>query len=355
MAIPSALRTGGRGETRPPRVCIFRTDRIGDVILTLPAAEAVKRAIPDAHVALCVQEYTADLARLSPFVDEVLTVAGRDVVSELGGFIRLLRRKKFDLAVFAYPRPRLAWAAFRAGISMRSGTAYRWYSLLFTHRVREHRKSAGRHERDYTLALLDRLGIPTRPFPQPRLEIPGEHRQRAAEVVARHLPSSVSRFVVLHPGSGGSAKEWGPGRFGLLAARLDSDCPDVAVLVTGTPDERPIVEAVREASGGKAIPLDEHLPLPVFAALLEQSVLTVSNSTGPIHIAAALGVPVVGLYPFERSCNPRRWGPLGEKTAVLTPPKEPECPACLQEHCPRHDDMARIAVADVFTAVRSLL
>jgi heptosyltransferase III len=334
---------------------IFRTDRIGDLVLTLPMAEAVKRARTDARVTFIVQDAVASIARLCPFIDEVVSIPGRDLDEAAGRFAERLRALRLDAAVFAYPRPRLALAAYRARIPARSGTAYRVYSPLFTHRVREHRKHAHRHERDYNLALLDALGIDSAPAPLPSLAFSAEQRAAARALLAASGVADGERFAVLHPGSGGSARDWSPERFGELARALHLSRPDLRILATGTTAEAALTERVRAAAPGAVTLLARQAPLDVFAALLSQADVCVANSTGPLHLAAAGGIPVLGLYPFHRPCNARRWGPLGARTAVLAPGKVDGCPACAREHCPEHDRMDRIAAADAARAVFALL
>ena len=138
---------------------IFRTDRIGDLILTLPMAEAIRQHDADARITFVVQEYTRSIAALNPFIDDIISIPARDLSGGIAAFSRILRDQRFDAAFFAYPRPRLAFAARLAGIPLRAGIAYRWYSFLFTHRRREHRHPSRLHERDYNLRLLESAGI----------------------------------------------------------------------------------------------------------------------------------------------------------------------------------------------------
>jgi ADP-heptose:LPS heptosyltransferase len=292
-------------------------------------------------------------------VDDVVAIAGRDLSGDdpetIRGFARLLRPLRIDAAVFAYPRPRLALAAALAGIPRRCGTAYRAYSPLFTHRVREHRHHALRHERDYNLSLVERLGVPCGDPPMPAFAIPSGMLERARVRLAEAGIGAGERFIVLHPGSGGSARDWPAARFGELARELSPSAPDLRFLVTGTGAERDIVERVCDASAGLAVALRSSMELTELAALLSLSALCVANSTGPLHMAAAAGVPVLGLYPFERVCNSRRWGPLTARGIVLAPEKDDSCRACAAEHCAEHDRMERISTAAAAAAALRLL
>ena len=336
------------------RYCIFRTDRIGDVVLTLPMAEALTRHDPEAHVTVCVQEYTGELAALCPFVDEVISIPGRDLARDRAGWPQVLREREFDAALFAFPRPRLARAAQRARIPVRVGTAFRWYAPLFTHRVHEHRQPSVMHERDYNLNLLRSIDIPVPDNLLPKLDIPSALREEARAVVAASGIRDGRPYGVLHPGSGGSAKDWPPERFAELAFTLVSVNPDLQLLLTGSASERALLERVQQDAGSQVHLLERPVPLAQLAGILEGAVFTVANSTGPLHIAAAAGTPVLGLYPFERVTHPRRWGPLGPRAAVLTPDPEAQCSDCLRGRCRRHDDMLRISAHAAFTALMAL-
>jgi ADP-heptose:LPS heptosyltransferase len=335
--------------------CIFRTDRIGDLILTLPMAEALRQHDSDARVTFVVQEYTRSLAGLSPFVDDILSIPARDIERGINDFASILRAKRFDAAFFAYPRPGIAIAARRAGIPIRVGIAYRWYSMLFTHRRKEHRNPSLLHERDYNLRLLESAGISSPADLRPRLEIPEALRTTAGELLTAAGLAPDRPFVVLHPGSGGSARDWPVERFAALARGLHEADDDLHILVTGTPTEAALVRDVVTHGGAKVSALPAPVELSQLAAVMAEARLCVANSTGPLHLAAAVDTPVLGLYPFERVCHPRRWGPLGRRGIVLTPQQDPHCGDCASGACALHDDMTRISVAEATEAARTLI
>ena len=333
-------------------VCVFRTDRIGDLLLTLPVAQAIHREYPHARITFCAQHYAAPLLKLSPHVDDVIGIAGRDAsAAEAWKLRNLLHRQDFTHAVFAYPRPMLSAAAAAAGIPRRAGTAYRWYSFLYTDRVAEHRRDALQHESVYNLHLLRPLGVPLAADLHPVLEVNPE-LERASRNIIDSVGFGPGPYVVMHPGSGGSAKDWPAENFGRLAAILSEARPDLSVLITGTEAERPLMLRCLDASKGTASMLRQPVALDLLAGVLAGAAACVANSTGPLHLAAAVGTPVLGLYPFQRVCHPVRWGPMGASTSVLTPEPLDGCAACAVLRCPEHDDMRRI---DPHTALQALL
>lgn len=342
------------------RYCIFRSDRIGDLILTLPMAEAIKRNDPAAHVTYCVQEYTHPLLSLASGIDDVIAIGGRDLDGGVHRFASVLRGRAFDCAVFAYPRPRLAIAAALAGIPQRIGSGYRWYAPLFTHHRHEHRRDGQAHEMDFNLGLLEEIGIPIPADLRPILHV-GEEEREAARAVLRRMnidscTNDISGFpcIMLHPGSGGSAKDWPVDYFAAFARRLREEVPELHLLVTGTRAELPLMEAVAGDDAHIHV-LREDVSLDVLAGLLSGARLFIANSTGPLHIAAACHVPVLAFYPFGRAVNARRWGPRTPHATVLSPEADPSCRACLRGACKTHDDMHRISVTDALNAAYLLV
>jgi ADP-heptose:LPS heptosyltransferase len=333
------------------RILLIRTDRIGDVVLTLPIVELVRKQWPEARVTFLVREYTQELVRNAPGVDSVI-LADREGRSRSDReLLNDIRKGQFDVAVHVFPRPRWAWLTWRAGIPIRVGTAYRWYSFLFNRRAKDHRKSGLRHEAVFNARLLLPLNVDVPESVRPRLSPTAAHVE-AAERVRKELGLKPDeRPVILHPGSGGSSRDWPAHRFGDLAKVLASRGP---VVVTGSALEAELVEAVVERSGGTARGCVGRLSLMELAAFIQRGSVFVANSTGPLHIAAAVGTPVVGFYPPIAAANVTRWGPLSDRAVTFTP--EPaRCPHCTGDMCVGNLCMEQIEVEDVVGAVMQVV
>ncbi len=333
-------------------VLIVRTDRIGDVVLTLPMIPVLRAHSPSCRISMLVRPYTGELIAGTAGLDQILHYREGD---EPKGFWRMLaelRGKQYDLAVVSHPTFRIALLLFLAGIPKRIGSGYRWYSFFFNQRVFEHRKTAEKHEAEYNVSLLRAIGCDAKEVPGISLQIPEDARAVALAEMKKLGISESERFVVLHPGSGGSARDWSPDRFGDLAKRLEED--GIKVVVSGDQKERSLVESVVRRSQGTARASIGRFNLKELAAFLAFSSAFVSNSTGPLHIAAAVGTPVVAMYPPIRECSPKRWGPLIEKKVVFTADNA-ACPRCKGGPCQGNDCMDQITVADVFSAVLGVL
>ena len=337
------------------RILVIRTDRIGDVLLSTPVLSVLREQDADSHIAALVSPYAAGVIEGHPALDEVVIDDQTGRHRGLRGFYLLvgdLRRKRFDAVLVLHPTARLALACRLAGITERVGTGYRAYGFLFNRKVFEHRKDARRHEVEYNLgmarALFDKAGNAA-----PEIHVPEEARHAVAHHMHRWGVLPNDPLVLLHPGSGGSARNWPAGSFAELAGRLSES--GIRVVVTGSADERDLVDRV--ANTQSALKIAGELDIKELAALLQASSLCVTNSTGPMHIAAAVGTPTVALFCPITPCSPTRWGPYGEDHDVMMP-EVPACPAnhrCIETACPYFDCMERITVNEVFEAVRGRL
>ncbi len=337
------------------RILLVRTDRLGDVILTLPMLPILRAQYPDAFIAMLLRRYTGAIIEGNPYINQLIWYDenGGEMIP-LGIMRKTLAEQRFDATIVVYPTLRLAWLMFRSGIAIRIGTGYRYYSFLFNRRVFEHRKNAERHEVEYNLNLLKELGCDVRKQPEFFIEIPTETEHNVRGLLASLGVASSKPVAIVHPGTGGSARVWSSENFGKLAEKLVANS-GVQVLVTGSLSEQLQAERVVRASGSSAISIAGKLSMKELAALIRMSQLFVSNSTGPIHVAAAVGTPVVGLYPQHVPMSAKRWGPYSDKSIVFTPKKPEYCADCSGGKDEQCACMQSITVNEVYAAAGGLL
>jgi len=323
-------------------------------MLSLPMLPLIKRKFPEASITVMVRSYTRELLDGHSCVDSILLYEAPKNAAEFLRAARKLRRELFDAVILPYPRFRLALLAFAARIPMRIATGYRWYSFLFTTKIYEHRKDAKKHEMEYNLSLLSVLGIDAA-SETPRFELPANAAADAS--VASFLVSNgirgTDRFAVLHPGSGGSARDWSAERFSGLGDRIQASF-GMHVIVTGGPNEQELVHRVALGMTHRPVECAGRMSLTELAALFRRASVFVSNSTGPLHIAAATGTPVVGFYPPIVQCSPVRWGPWTQKKKIFQPERA-RCPLCKGGPCRSDVCMDQITVDAVEEGIRELL
>lgn len=295
----------------PRRTLVCRTDAIGDALLTLPVCAALKRADPKGEVVFLASDYAAEAVFGQPGVDRVIRVEPR------ASLARRLRSERFDAALMVFPDRSVSWAVWRAGIPVRVGTARRWWSWLYTHRVQHSRQAGGRHEAEYNLDLVKALGVPA------KLEPVSLRTTAAARTWARGYLRQVGlrrgAFVILHPGGSGSSANWPPEAYAQLAARLQAR--RIQVFLTGSAAEQVKLAQIAQRCTPELPRLQETIRLPQLMALIAESAVFVSGNTGPMHLAAGLGVPGVAVFPAAGVTGPERWHPLGRSVRVLAPPR----------------------------------
>lgn len=306
----------------PRRILITRTDNIGDVVLTLPLAGYLKQLYPQAEIVFLCRRYAAAVVAQCRHVDRVLTL------EELGpDLARGLKQTGCDTVLFAFPRRELAWAARRAGIARRIGSTRRIYHWLSCNRLVNLTSPLGvrLHEAQLSFKLLLPLGIDYVPEREQIWTLYGLDIPRHPDADA--VLAGPGFKVILHPKSNGNGREWPLAHYTELA-RLLGKVDGVRVLVTGSPAEGELL--AQQAPELLALPNVENLcgrlDLAAFTALVGGCDGLVASGTGPLHLAAALGRPVAGLFPPLKPIDPVRWAALGQRAHNLV--NEPSCGHC---------------------------
>ena len=290
------------------RVLVVRNDKLGDLVLALPLVQRLKDA--GHKVGVLASPYAAPLlkedTRLSAVIED-----GDDVVGRL-------KQGRFDAALVLWATPRNAWNVLRAGIPIRVGTRSRYYSPLFNRLLSLRRSQGQLHESEYNGLFAEALGVNSAALPPPRIEVGAAVAREARAWLKKHVAVGRGPLVALHPGSGGSAQNWAPERYAALGQALKQRY-NARLLVSGGPGDEAAMDVCSRVLGRSAAVLRPALGLPAFAALLGELHLFCAASTGPLHVAAAQGTPVLGLYPPLRAMSPVRWAPRGSERAILSP------------------------------------
>lgn len=333
-------------------ILIVRTDRIGDVVLSLPLAGIIKKYYPKSRIAFLVRKYTKDIVLDHPFIDEVLVVSERCGKIDIPVNIKNISAKKFDTCIVVNPTFVVALVLFFSGIKGRIGTGYRWYSFLFNKRVYEHRKYAEKHELEFNLSMLKQIGI-NETINQANVKYDLNADKSALSKIDEILLSENidvnKKIIIIHPGSGGSSIDLPIDKFIELVKKLDDD--GYQIIITGNKNEFEICNKLILSSGIKNFA--GKLDLKELIALISRSTVFVSNSTGPIHIAAALGKYTVGFYPKIISCSKERWAPYTDKKIIYVPGLD--CSDCTREKCEQLNCMQSIDVDIVYNDVKKIL
>jgi lipopolysaccharide heptosyltransferase I len=297
-------------------IAIVKLSSLGDVVHALPVAAALRRDFPRGHLTWVVERREAALLLGNPAIDEVavadtrawrrLSGAGVHTGRAVGALLRHLRGRRFDVAVDLQGNLKSGVLTAATGAALRIGFAARRcrepLNALFTNR-RVAPPPEARHIVEQQLALLDPLGVTpgAATFWLPRDGAAEAEIEGALRALGLEAGDAV---VALNPGAGRAAKRWSPARFAALARRLRGDMGATALVVWG-PAELDQAQAIARESGALLAPPTD---LPALVALLRRTRVLVAADTGPLHLAAALGVACVGLYG---PTDPARTGPYG--------------------------------------------
>ncbi|MCO6474339.1 MAG: glycosyltransferase family 9 protein [Melioribacteraceae bacterium] len=332
----------------PKNILIVRTDRIGDVILTLPIAGIIKKKYPESKITFMIKEYTSELVKVNSFIDDIIVFDNYN----FKGLLKELRTKNFDTAITVYPRFEIALLLFLAGIKLRVGTGYRWYSFLFNRKTYDHRKTGERHELEYNVRLLKHIDIeytPKRGSVDFNFIVDKASRKYIDDLLSKNNFNSKKKIIIIHPGSKGSAVDLPIEKFNRIINVLSAQV-NIQIILTGSKEE---TETCNSLTKRGVINLAGKLTLMQLAALIDSSHILIANSTGPIHIAAALNKNIVGFYPKIASMSPTRWGPFSAKAKFYQP--KLDCNNCTRKQCEELNCMNSIEVEEVTNYILSLV
>lgn len=289
------------------RVLLVGLNWIGDTVMAMPAVQAWRRLHPEAHLAVLVKPGLAGLWKLHGAPDEILTYT-----HGLGAALaaaRRVRAGRFD-RVFVLPHSiRSALIPFLAGVPERVGLPGAGRALMLHRVVQPSLDPARRHQGFEYLDVLA-PGAPIRVLEYPQLILPPEARAEARRL-AGHLPAP--RLAVLPGAARGPAKRWPVDHFAAVCERWINETPG-SVLVLGGRDDLAVAQTLAERLGPRALSLAGQTSLAGWAALLQGVDAVVANDSGGMHLAAAVGTPVVGIFGLT---DPAQTGPLGPRVATV--------------------------------------
>lgn len=341
--------------TGKEKFLVVRTDRMGDVILSLPVLEAIKSSYPKSHVTVMISPYTKDIVKNNPHLDDVIIDDYKDVHSGTGGFFRLVKKirgEKFDVCVLLHPTFRLAILLFLSGIRYRIGTGYRWYQIFFNRKIYQHRKKNLKHESDYNMDMLKPLGIKLQRI-LPKVYLSKREESVADRIFGDYKIKKEDVLLAIHPGSGDSSLNLPIKRFAQAADSLIEDM-NAKVIITGTEREKGLANLMESYMRNKPVNLVGKTNLRQLAFLLKKVDVFISNSTGPMHLSVALGTPTVAIFCPIFAARPIRWGPLGDGHEVILP-TVPICLKCKPRSCPYYNCMEKIKAEEIVSKAKSIL
>jgi lipopolysaccharide heptosyltransferase I len=355
--------TGNTGDSaRLERLLIVRLSAMGDVIHTLPAAQALREAFPEAMIGWIIEERWAELL-CAPGTPRRGPRSPQRPLADWVHAVNLREWKKSLFTVSTLQQIAKVWNDVRAARyhvavdlqgAIRSALLARWSGARVVYGAAEPRESPaslsytrevvarGEHVVDQAMSIAE--AVAQRKLNLPRVEFPVDPLMEAktSQDLAQH---GVRDFAILNPGAGWGAKRWPAQRYGEVARQLAQD--GLTCLVNFGPGEENLFEEVNAASEGVVIPTKASITGLI--ALTRRARLFIGGDTGPMHLAAALRVPVVGIFG---PTDPARNGPYGTRSIVL---RNPASPTTHARKAQPDEAMLEISVDAVVSAARRLL
>lgn len=297
------------------RILIVRQDRIGDVVLSTPLPREIKKVYPNSFVAVMVRNYTKDIYLNNPYVDEIIiydeTKKGfKNFLED----VKKIKKYKFTHALMLLPNEKINYLLFFAGIPFRIGVGHKLYQFItFTKFVDRKKYNPLRHEADYSLDLIRKIGIePTSTDPEIFLS---DNEKIKAKEIKRTLVNNDQKLIGINTSSGNSAPNLPLEEYKRLILKLSNEKRIKVVITDINPDD-----SIKNLPNVIYPMTSLRNDILIFSVLD----LLISSSTGPMHICSALKVKTLSLFCPLTACSPKLWGPLGNESRILLP-KEDYC------------------------------
>lgn len=342
----------------PARVLILAPNWLGDAVMALPAVADIRHAFPSARVIVAARRAVADLFRLAPSVDEVVTLQWNGRWPQAGAFasdVRRLRGLRLDRAMLLPNSFAAALLVRCAGVPERAGYARDMRAALLTRAVP--RPAGSRHQGAYYQHLTASLGMSSGPL-EPRLSVPPGAVAAARSQLREAGWDGTRPLVAFAPGAAyGTAKQWLPEHVARVVANLVMRRHATCVLVGSAgdaPTTRAIAAMLDSAVAPHVLDLAGETTIETLAGVLTLARAALANDSGAMHLAAAVGTPLVAIFGPTREQETSPLAHAGRSAVVLT--HDVSCRPCMLRECPiDHRCMTGIPPERVYASLESLL
>jgi predicted lipopolysaccharide heptosyltransferase III len=331
------------------KVLVIKLRYIGDVLLTTPVLKNLRVNFPDARLDIMVNAGTEEVLKHNKDINGVIFVERGSLIRQLA-FIRELRQMKYDLVIDVTDSDRSAIISYLSGAPIRVGynSENRWRGRCYTHVVQANRDKM--HTVDYQLVALNLLDIPIKSS-ELVLLLGQEDEIFADKILTEYRLDNGRPMVLIHPGARWWFKSWPPEYFAKLADVIQNDLK-CHVILAGGPSDQGVVTKIQNLMTTQAVSLVDKTTVLQLAALLKRCQLYIGNDNGIMHVATAVGTPVIAFFGLT---NPLLWGPQGSGHTVFY--KGIDCNPCFPNGCVRGDQscMRMITTEEVYGVVREML
>ncbi|MBF0750872.1 MULTISPECIES: glycosyltransferase family 9 protein [unclassified Pasteurella] len=309
------------------KMLLIRNDKLGDFMQAWPAFAMLKASNPSLRLTALVPSYTAPLAEICPYLDDVIIDSKKDDKADFNRLIHEIRRRNFDAIISFFSNTHNAKLAWKSGIKYRLAPATKVIQFLYNHRLTQRRsrseKSEAEYNQDLVRAFLKKYNMPIIEPKPPYLVLDKSAVENQRVFLQETLGlSAKKKWLFVHSGSGGSATNLSLAQYAELIQGLLAVLDCQIVLTAGPGESEQAHELAQLVSDSRVVIYDKNKGLVDFAHSLACADLFIAGSTGPLHLSSAFNLPTVGFYPNSRSSQPRRWKPINDldKHLAFCPP-----------------------------------
>lgn len=309
------------------KMLVIRNDKLGDFMQAWPAFAMLKASNPSLKLTALVPSYTAPLAQICPYLDDVIIDSKKDDKVDFNRLIHEIRIRNFDAMISFFSNTHNAKLAWKSGIKYRLAPATKLVQFFYNHRLTQRRsrseKSEAEYNQDLVRAFLKKHNMPIVEPKPPYLVLDKSAVENQRVFLQQTLGLSANKkWIFVHSGSGGSATNLSLTQYAELIQGLliEFDCQ--IVLTAGPSESEKAHELAQLVGDSRVVIYDKNKGLVDFAHSLACADLFIAGSTGPLHLSSAFNLPTVGFYPNSRSSQPRRWKPIHDldKHLAFCPP-----------------------------------
>ncbi len=339
------------------KVLFVRTDKIGDVLLTTPCLSVLKQNYPDIIIDFLVSQYSAPILKNNPLINEIIIY---DEDKTINGIINLaikLRQNNYDVSFLFFVDFIPVLILFLSKIKLRVGPFSKIYSLFLNKRIIQNRSQAVKHEAEYNVDLLKSVFQLKESNLYPTIKLMDNELKEAKNILKQAGYIENLPIIGVHPSGRGSNLLLPKGKYFEIIDYIIKRYKDIIVLITGTDSELKPYE--KQFINNKKIIIPKNYNLRDLSALISFCNLFITNSTGPLHIAAALGIKTISFYSPVKVTKPVRWGPLYKDKnipyKILIPKNITECEKCKMENCPHFNCLSLISNEEIETEIDNFI
>ena len=313
------------------KILVIRNDKLGDFVQVFPAFAMLKASNPELKLTALVPAYTAPLAQICPYLDDVIIDSAKNDKADFNRLVKEIKEQQFDGMISFFSNTHNGKLAWKSGIPYRLAPATKWVQILYNHRLTQRRsrseKSEAEYNQDLARAFLKKHNMPMVEPKPPYLSFPESAVKNQRVFLQKQFGLSADKkWVFVHSGTGGSATSLSLSQYAQLIQGLLNEFDCQIILTAGPGESEKAHELAAKVDSQNVVVYDKNKGLVDFAHSLACADLFIAGSTGPLHLSSAFNVPTIGFYPNSRSSQPRRWKPINDadKHLAFCPPKGKE-------------------------------